>query len=78
MEEIFCKNCRYYGNEIYEGICYHHKNKTVYHYKNHYGRWKSTDYLKKPHELNENNDCKWFELKKWKKFLYQIGLGARL
>jgi hypothetical protein len=67
MEEVFCKDCKYFSSDVYV-ICHCPKNKTIHYHKNHYGKWKNVEYLECPSELNKNNDCEWFKLKLWKKW----------
>ncbi|GAI97557.1 unnamed protein product, partial [marine sediment metagenome] len=63
MAKTYCGKCKYYKVKL---ICKHPENVRHTTVESHIGFEKKKEYLKKPREINRNNDCPWFKCSYWR------------
>lgn len=63
--EVFCKDCKFLDYVIeqlaYIPVCRYFQNIHVTRYRNWFEEHKTIRYIKKPDEINANNDCSWYK-----------------
>ncbi len=64
MERVYCSECIHLGIKATTLICIHPKN--IKKIPNWYDKQLYTVFKINPSQLNNHNNCKWFELKKKK------------